>query len=84
MGDMCPLYPISESAPIELIQKQDIFRFHKQITLFSRFFFLIFYNTVMIYNTRNRSNDTTESQKEKKICFDDHFHYSQSRIAGLK
>ena len=22
----------------------------------------------MIYNTRNRSNDTTESQKEKKTC----------------
>ena len=26
----------------------------------------------MIYNTRNRSNDTTESQKEKKTCFNDH------------
>ena len=25
--------------------------------------------TVMIYNTRNWSNDTTESQKEKKTCF---------------
>ena len=23
----------------------------------------------MIYNTRNRSNDTTESKKEKKTCF---------------
>ena len=27
--------------------------------------FLFFPDTVMIYNTRNRSNDTTESQKEK-------------------
>ena len=26
----------------------------------------------MIYNTRNRNNDTTESQKEKKTCFDAH------------
>ena len=26
----------------------------------------------MIYNTRNRSNDTTESQKEKKTCFNAH------------
>ena len=26
----------------------------------------------MIYNTRNRSNDITESQKEKKICFNAH------------
>ena len=23
----------------------------------------------MIYNTRNQSNDTTESRKEKNICF---------------
>ena len=23
----------------------------------------------MIYNTRNRSNDTTESQKERRTCF---------------
>ena len=26
----------------------------------------------MIYNTRNRINNTTESQKEKKICFNAH------------
>ena len=26
----------------------------------------------MIYNTRNRSNYTTESKKEKKICFNVH------------
>ena len=26
----------------------------------------------MIYNTRNWSNDTTESQKEKKACFNAH------------
>ena len=37
----------------------------------------------MIYNTRNRSNDTTESQKEKKPCFNAHFRYSQSKITGL-
>ena len=37
--------------------------------LFSPDFFLIFHNTVMIYNARNRSNNTTESQKEKKTCF---------------
>ena len=34
----------------------------------------------MIYNTRNRSDDTTESQKEKKTCFNAHFQYSQSKI----
>ena len=37
----------------------------------------------MIYNTRNRSNDTTESQKEKNPCFSAHFLYSQSKITGL-
>ena len=26
----------------------------------------------MIYNTRNRSNDTTESQKEKNACLNAH------------
>ena len=26
----------------------------------------------MIYNTRNWSNDTVESQKEKKACFNVH------------
>ena len=26
----------------------------------------------MVYNTRNWSNDTTESQKEKKTCFNAH------------
>ena len=26
----------------------------------------------MIYNTRNRSNDTKESQKEKTTCFNIH------------
>ena len=44
--------------------------------LFSSNFFLIFYNTVMIYNTKNRKNDTTETQKEKKTGFNAH--------AGLK
>ena len=37
----------------------------------------------MIYNTRNRSNDTTESQKEKKTCFNACFQYSQSKITGI-
>ena len=38
----------------------------------------------MIYNTRNRSNDTTESQKEKKkTSFNARFQYSQSKITGL-
>ena len=26
----------------------------------------------MIYNTKNRNNDTTASQKEKKTCFNVH------------
>ena len=38
----------------------------------------------MIYNTRNLSNDTTESQKEKKICFNAHFQYNLSKITELK
>ena len=36
------------------------------------FFFSIFQTVVIIYNTRNWSNDTTESQKEKKACFNAH------------
>ena len=37
----------------------------------------------MIYNTRNRNNNTTERQKEKKACFNAHFQYSESKITGL-
>ena len=37
----------------------------------------------MIYNSRNRSNDTTESQKEKKTCFNANFKCSQSKVTGL-
>ena len=37
----------------------------------------------MIKNTRNQSNDTTETQKEKKTCFNVHFQYSQSKILRL-
>ena len=33
----------------------------------SYFFLIFFHNTVMIYNTGNRSNDITESQKEKDL-----------------
>ena len=40
--------------------------------LFSPEFFKIFHNTVMIYNIRNRSNYTTESQEEKNTCFNVH------------
>ena len=36
---------------------------------FLQIFFSIFRNVVIIYNTRNWSNDTTESQKEKQACF---------------
>ena len=38
----------------------------------------------MIYNTRNRSNNTTVSQNEKKTCFNAYFQYSQSKIADKK
>ena len=38
----------------------------------------------MIYNTRNRSNNTRESKKEKKTCFNAHFQYSQSKIMDNK
>ena len=37
----------------------------------------------MIYNTRKQINDTKESQKGKKDCFDAHFQYSQSKIMVL-
>ena len=37
----------------------------------------------MIYNARNRGNDATESQKERKTCFNAHFQYSQSKFTGL-
>ena len=37
----------------------------------------------MIYNTRNWSNDTIKSQKEKKSYFTALFHYGQSKITGL-
>ena len=46
-------------------------------------FLKIVHNTVMIYKTRNRSNDTAESQKEKKARFNAHFQYSQSKITEL-
>ena len=36
----------------------------------------------MIYNTKNRSNDT-ESQIEKKTYLNAHFQYSQSKITAL-
>ena len=34
----------------------------------------------MIYNTENRGNDTTVSQREKKTCFNAYFQQSQSKI----
>ena len=33
---------------------------------------------------KNRNNDTTENQKEKKNCFNAHFQHNQSKITGLK
>ena len=47
-------------------------------------FFQIFHNAVILYNTKNLINDTTESQKEKKSYFNAHFQYSQSKIASNK
>ena len=38
----------------------------------------------MIYNTKNRSNDTTENQKEKTTYFNAHYQYSQSKNHGTK
>ena len=44
-----------------------IFRVHSsKFFLFSPNFLKIVHNILMIYNTRNQSNDTTESQKEKR------------------
>ena len=61
-----------------------IFRVYcSYLFLFYPDFFLVFHNTVIIHNTRNRSNDTTESQKEKKTCFNAHFQYCQLRIMEL-
>ena len=42
------------------------------LLLFSPNFSKVFHNTVMIYNTRNRSSDTTESQNENMTCFNAH------------
>ena len=52
--------------------------------LFSPDFLKIFHNTEMIYNTRNRSNDITESQKEKKICFNAHAGESETWLSNLQ
>ena len=38
---------------------------------------------VLIYNTKNWSNDTRESQKENNTCFKAHLQHSQSKITGL-
>ena len=46
-------------------------------------FFLVYHNTIMIYNTRKRRNDTIESQKERKTCFNAHFQYYRLKITGL-
>ena len=37
----------------------------------------------MIYNTRKRSKDITESQIENKTCFNAHFQFMLSKITGL-
>ena len=49
------------------------------VFIFFQIFFQIFNNMVMNYNTRNRSNYTTETER-KKTCFNTHFHYSQLKI----
>ena len=46
-------------------------------------FFFNFHNTVIIYNTKNRRNDRTAIQLEKKACFNVHFQNSQSKVTGL-
>ena len=51
--------------------------------LFFPDFLKIFHNREMIYNTKNESNDITESHKEKETCFNVHFQYSQLKIMGL-
>ena len=38
----------------------------------------------MICNTRNRCGDTTESQKEKRICFNPYFQYTPPKITNNK
>ena len=38
----------------------------------------------MIYNTRNRNNDTTERQKEKKTCFNAHVGGGETWRSNLK
>ena len=61
-----------------------IFRVYwSEFVLFFSKFFKISYNTAMIYNTKNRSNETTESQIEKKTCFNVYIKYSQSKITAL-
>ena len=47
--------------------------------LFSPNLFKTFRNTVMIYNTGNQSNDTTESQKEKNAWFNVNFYSTVSQ-----
>ena len=61
-----------------------IFHDFSWLFLFFLDFFSIFHDTVMIYNTRNWSSDTTESQIEKKkTYFNAYFQYSQLKITGL-
>ena len=43
----------------------------------------ISHNTVAIYKTRSRINDSKESQNKKETCFNAHFQYSQSHITEL-
>ena len=38
----------------------------------------------MTYNTRNESNNTAESSKEKNACFNGNYQYSQSKIMNNK
>ena len=54
-------------------------------------FFLIFHNTVMIYNTRDRNNDTTERKKKdlfwcscrRKLKLDCPMYSKQTHLKGV-
>ena len=56
-----------------------IFMIFRVYCYFFPIFKKIFRKTLMIYNTRNWSNVTKSSQKEKKTCFNAHFQYSSKK-----
>ena len=48
--------------------------------IFPQLFEKFFHNKVIIYNTRNQSNDTKKVRKKKNTCFNSNFQYSQPKI----